>query len=136
MLSWLTSISPQNAYESEFDVPHMIVTYTALIALAILKDDFTRLDRRGLVTFLRSSQREDGRSVFASIGVDETNRVKSFSSDPTGGDTDLRLTYCAFVVCTLLNDWSGVNVEKALEFVRRCRVSALLPHSLILLTLY
>jgi geranylgeranyl transferase type-1 subunit beta len=36
----------------------------------------------------------------------------------------MRLTYCAFVICTLLNDWSGVNVEKALEFVRRCRVSA------------
>jgi geranylgeranyl transferase type-1 subunit beta len=114
----------------------MIVTYTALIALAILKDDFTRLDRRGLVTFLRSSQREDGRSVFASIGVGEANRVKSFSSDPTGGDTDLRLTYCAFVVCTLLNDWSGINVEKALEFARRCRVNTLLPYSLILLTLY
>jgi len=94
-----------STYESEFDTPHMIVTYTALIALAILRDDFTRLDRGGLVTFLRSSQREDG----------------SFTSDPTGGDTDLRLTYCAFVICTLLNDWSGVNVEKALEFVRRCR---------------
>ncbi|KAF9649787.1 terpenoid cyclases/Protein prenyltransferase [Thelephora ganbajun] len=94
-----------NKYESEFDTPHMIITYTALVTLAILRDDFTRLDRPGLVTFLRSSQREDG----------------SFTSDPTGGDTDLRLTYCAFVVSTLLNDWSGVNVEKALEFVRRCR---------------
>jgi len=83
----------------------MIVTYTALITLAVLRDDFTRLDRQGLVTFLRSSQREDG----------------SFTSDPTGGDTDLRLTYCAFVICTLLNNWSGVNVEKALNFVRGCR---------------
>ena len=39
-----------------------------------------------------------------------------------GVDTDLRLTYYAFVICALLNDWSGVNVEKGLEFVRRCRV--------------
>jgi len=94
-----------SVYESEFDVPQMIVTFAALITLAILRDDFTRLDRRGLVVFLRSSQQEDG----------------SFTSDPTGGDTDLRLTYCAFVICTLLNDWSGVDVGKALEFARRCR---------------
>ena len=102
----------------------MIVTYTALISLAILRDDFTRLDRRGLVTFLRSSQREDGRFVLAPIEVGLANRVESFTSDPTGGDAVLRLTYCAFVICTLLNDWSGINVEKALEFARRCRVSS------------
>ena len=118
----------QNTYESEFDTPHMIVTYTALVSLAILRDDFTRLDRRGLVTFLRSSQKEDGRFVFVSIIISQSNRVESFTSDPTGGDTDLRLTYCAFVICTLLNDWSGVNVEKALEFVRRCRVSTPLSY--------
>ena len=110
-------------YESEFDTPHMIVTYTALISLAILRDDFTRLDRPGLVTFLRSSQRKDGRFVLAPIEIGRADRVESFTSDPTGGDKDLRLTYCAFVICTLLNDWSGVNVEKALEFVRGCRVS-------------
>lgn len=45
----------------------MIVTYTALVSLAILRDDFTRLDRRGLVTFLGSSQQEDGRFVLPSI---------------------------------------------------------------------
>ena len=111
----------------------MIVTYTALISLAILRDDFTRLDRRGLVTFLRSSQREDGRFVLTPIEIGLANRAESFTSDPTGGDTDLRLTYCAFVICTLLNDWSGLNVERALEFVRRCRVSS--PYGILLLRL-
>lgn len=124
MLSLLTSLFRQSTYESEFDTPHMIVTYTALVALAILRDDFTRLDRRGLVKFLRSSQKEDGRFVLAPVEVPWTNKPQSFTSDPTGGDTDLRLTYCAFVICTLLNDWSGVNVDKALEFVRRCRVNS------------
>ena len=49
------------------------------------------------------------------------------------GDADLHLTYCAFVICTLLIDWSGVNMEAALEFVRRCRVGVrfqVLPPSL------
>jgi len=76
---------------------------------------------------LRSSQREDGRFVLASIRdrFELTGR-ESFTWTQRR-DTDLRLTYCAFVICTLLNDWSGVNVEKALEFVRRCRVSAPVP---------
>ena len=51
----------------------------------------------------------------------------SFTTDPTGGDTDLRLTYCAFVISTLLDDWSGVDVEKAVHFVRRCRASIPFP---------
>ena len=37
------------------------MTYTALITLAILRDDFSRLDRRGLVALLRATQKEDGR---------------------------------------------------------------------------
>lgn len=114
----------------------MIATYTALITLAILRDDFTRLDRRGLVAFLRSSQQEDGRFVFVSIIIFQSNRVESFTSDPTGGDTDLRLAYCAFVICTLLDDWSGVKVEKTLEFVRRCRVNITPTILLTPLTLY
>ena len=46
---------------TEFDTPHIIVTYTALLSLAILRDDFSKLDRPGLLTFLRACQREDGR---------------------------------------------------------------------------
>lgn len=37
------------------------MTYTALLSLAILRDDFTELDRSGIVKFLRACQREDGR---------------------------------------------------------------------------
>ena len=65
--------------------------------------------------------------VVAGMFVRCADQSPSFTSDPTGGDADLRLTYCAFVICELLKDWSGVNVEKALEFVRRCRVSTPLP---------
>ena len=37
------------------------MTYTALMSLAILRDDFTKLDRAGILHFVRSCQREDGR---------------------------------------------------------------------------
>jgi hypothetical protein len=54
----------------------MIVTYTALLSLAILRDDFKRLDRRSLVTFLKSSQREDGRCVRAFIVILSPDWIK------------------------------------------------------------
>jgi geranylgeranyl transferase type-1 subunit beta len=105
----------------------MIATYTALISLAILKDNFDRLDRPGLLRFLASCQRDDGRCVSSSYVDGHKGRVVfflrySFGTDPTGGDMDLRLTYCAFVIGNLLDDWTGINVERAIEFVQRCRV--------------
>ncbi|EEB90438.1 hypothetical protein MPER_11355, partial [Moniliophthora perniciosa FA553] len=61
------------------------MTYTALLSLAILRDDFSRLDRRGLVEFLRACQTENG----------------SFTTVPKSGDTDLRTLYCAFAISIL-----------------------------------
>ena len=43
------------------------MTYTALLALAILRDDFSQLDRQGLIGLLRATQRADGRYVLPSI---------------------------------------------------------------------
>lgn len=107
--SYMTpSHSPDIVEEyTEFDAPHMITTYTALLSLSILRDDFSRLDRPGLIKFLRASQREDG----------------SFSTEPgQGGDSDLRTTYCAFAVSSMLDDWSGMDVDRAIGFIAACRV--------------
>ncbi|KIK69924.1 hypothetical protein GYMLUDRAFT_34327 [Collybiopsis luxurians FD-317 M1] len=81
------------------------MTYTALLTLAILRDDFSRLDKQGIPLLLKACQREDG----------------SFSTVPGSGETDLRTLYCAFVISHLLNDWSGINVERALAFIASCR---------------
>jgi len=90
---------------TEGNVPQLIVTYTALLTLAILRDDFTRLDRAGIVQLLGACQREDG----------------SFSTEPYGGDTDLRTVYCAFAIANMLDNWSTVNVDQSVEFMRSCR---------------
>lgn len=39
------------------------MTYTAILTLAILRDDFEQLDREGILRFLGSCQRQDGRLV-------------------------------------------------------------------------
>jgi geranylgeranyl transferase type-1 subunit beta len=60
----ISSRCPQPIQELEhtdYDTPHIIMTYTALLSLAILRDDFSKLDREGLLQFLRACQREDGR---------------------------------------------------------------------------
>jgi geranylgeranyl transferase type-1 subunit beta len=91
---------------TEFDAPNIIMTYTALLSLAILRDDFSRLDRPGIIKYLQASQGEDG----------------SFSTEPgEGGQSDLRATYCAFSISSMLSDWSGVNLDRAVAYIATCR---------------
>ncbi|KAF8817049.1 terpenoid cyclases/Protein prenyltransferase [Phlegmacium glaucopus] len=90
---------------TDYDTPHIIMTYTAFLALAILRDDFSKLDRSGIVRFLRACQRVDG----------------SFSTVPGSNESDLRTLYCAFAISSMLNDWSGVNVPLAISFISTCR---------------
>jgi len=90
---------------TDYDTPHIIMTYTAFIGLAILRDDFSKLDRSGIIRFLRTCQREDG----------------SFSTVPGSNESDLRTLYCAFAISSMLNDWSGVNISLAISFISTCR---------------
>lgn len=85
--------------------PNLIMTYAALQALAILRDDFEPLDRAGLATFVGACQGADG----------------SFATTPGARDADLRMSYCAFAICAMLDDWTRVDVGRALAFVARCR---------------
>ena len=41
--------------------PHIVMSYTALLSLAILGDDLARLDVAGLVRSVQACQTEDGR---------------------------------------------------------------------------
>ncbi|RDB14684.1 Geranylgeranyl transferase type-1 subunit beta [Hypsizygus marmoreus] len=96
--------APGEAY-TNYDTPHIIMTYTALLSLAILRDDFSRLDRPGLLRFIRSCQRENG----------------SFSTVPGSNETDLRTLYCAFAISCMLDDWSAIDKDRAIAFIASCR---------------
>ena len=85
----------------------MIVTYTALITLAILRDDFTRLDRQGLVMFLESTRKRMDGSLLLSKFAGLIECKASLEVQWEARDADLRLTYCTFVISALLNDLSG-----------------------------
>ena len=51
--------------------------------------------------------------------------------DSRGGDIDLRMTYCAFVVCALLGDWSSIDLLRAPSNIQRCRVRVSIPSSFL-----
>lgn len=43
----------------------------------------------------------------------------SFSPVAGGSENDMRFVYCAAVVCSLLDDWSGMDVDAAAAFISR-----------------
>jgi len=81
------------------------MTFSAVVSLAILSDDFSRLDIEGLREFLGGVQQPDG----------------SFYTVPNFGESDLRSTYSVFVLCSLLNCWDAIDADRALSFIQRCR---------------
>ena len=59
------------------------------------------------------------------LGEGVPSSVVRFATVPGADDADLRMTYCAFVVCALLDDWSCIDLPRALLFIQRCRVRSL-----------
>ena len=47
----------------------------------------------------------------------------SFLSTLNSREYDLRFIYAACCIACLLEDWSGINKEKAVEFIERCQNS-------------
>ncbi|KAG1057785.1 hypothetical protein G6F43_000390 [Rhizopus delemar] len=84
-----------------YDSSHIANTYTALLNLLILGDDLSRVNKHAILETLRHLQQEDG------------------SIAPTAGslERDVRFIYCASSISYILNDWSGLDLEKTLEHI-------------------
>ncbi|XP_040277577.1 geranylgeranyl transferase type-1 subunit beta [Bufo bufo] len=86
-----------------YDSGHIAMTYTALSSLLILGDDLSRVHKEACLAGLRALQLPDG----------------SFCAVPEGSENDMRFVYCASCICYMLNDWSGMDMEKSIEYIRR-----------------
>lgn len=42
---------------------------------------------------------------------------------PEGSENDIRFIYCAASICYMLDDWSGMDIQKAIEYIRGSLVS-------------
>ncbi|CAM9267929.1 unnamed protein product [Hapterophycus canaliculatus] len=80
-------------------------TYSALATLVALEADLAaEVDGDAIVRALGSLQQEDG----------------SFRASVSDSTCDLRFTYCACAVSTILGNWNGVDRRKAIEYIERC----------------
>ncbi|KAK1892105.1 Geranylgeranyl transferase type-1 subunit beta [Dissostichus eleginoides] len=84
-----------------YDSGHVAMTYTGLCSLVILGDDLSRVDKQACLAGLRALQLEDG----------------SFYAVPEGSENDIRFIYCAASICYMLDDWSGMDMQKAIEYI-------------------
>lgn len=85
-----------------FDSGHIAMTYCALLSLIILGDDLSRINRKGILSGLRHLQRKDG----------------SYCPVTEGGENDMRFVYCAACICYILDDWSGMDRDLAISYIR------------------
>jgi geranylgeranyl transferase type-1 subunit beta len=81
------------------DIPGLAVTFFALTCLLILGDDFSRIDRRALMSWVSSLQDP------VSGGFWDTEPLFSPSLDRRTGAIDLRFCYCAAGIRYLLRGW-------------------------------
>lgn len=84
---------------------HLASTYCALAMLKTLGYDLSRLDSEIILVSMKTLQQHDG----------------SFMPTDTGAEMDLRFIYCAAAICFMLNNWSGMDREKAKEYILRCQ---------------
>ncbi|KAI3838396.1 hypothetical protein MKX03_000640 [Papaver bracteatum] len=80
-------------------------TYSALAILKIVGYDLGSIDAEAMLITMKHLQQPDG----------------SFMPIHTGAEKDLRFVYCAAAISSLLNNWSGMDMEKAKEYIVNCQ---------------
>ncbi|CAD6583531.1 MAG: hypothetical protein TREMPRED_003586 [Tremellales sp. Tagirdzhanova-0007] len=103
----MTTKWAKNPTTSCADLPS---TYTALLTLALLRTPLNQLDIPNLIAFIRSCQTPDG--SFSPVPVEH---------EDGGFQSDLRMTYCASAIASIVQDFSGINVAAASAMIERCR---------------
>ncbi|XP_010554601.1 PREDICTED: geranylgeranyl transferase type-1 subunit beta [Tarenaya hassleriana] len=84
---------------------HLASTYCALAILKNIGHDFSNFDSESLLLSMRNLQQPDG----------------SFMPIHIGGEMDLRFVYCAAAICYMLDDWRGMDREKAKNYILNCQ---------------
>ncbi|XP_011504497.1 PREDICTED: geranylgeranyl transferase type-1 subunit beta [Ceratosolen solmsi marchali] len=87
--------------ETKYHCGHLAMTYTGLASLLILGDDLSGIDKESIIEGMRACQNPDG----------------SFTAMVMGYESDMRFVYCACCVSAILDDWSGINKAKAIDYI-------------------
>ncbi|KAK1356091.1 Geranylgeranyl transferase type-1 subunit beta [Heracleum sosnowskyi] len=84
---------------------HLASTYCALAVLRTVGYNLSSMDSRSILKSIKYLQQPNG----------------SFMPTHIGAETDLRFVYCAAAICFMLENWSGMDREKAKEYILSCQ---------------
>ncbi|KAF5742667.1 Geranylgeranyl transferase type-1 subunit beta [Tripterygium wilfordii] len=84
---------------------HLASTYCALAILKIVGYDFSGIESEIILTSMKNLQHPDG----------------SFMPIHIGAEKDLRFVYCAAAICSMLEDWTGMDREKTKIYILNCQ---------------
>ncbi|XP_048515457.1 geranylgeranyl transferase type-1 subunit beta [Athalia rosae] len=88
---------------SRYQTGHLTMTYLGLASLLTLGDDLSRVDKKSIIEGVRACQNDDG----------------SFTATLTGSESDMRFIYCACCISSILDDWSGIDKHKAIDYITK-----------------
>ncbi|XP_077216062.1 prenyltransferase family protein isoform X2 [Tasmannia lanceolata] len=90
---------------SHLNFSHLASTYCALAILRVVGYKLSRIDSDSILISMKNLQQPDG----------------CFMPIHTGAEKDLRFVYCAAAICSMLNDWSGMDKGKAMAYIIQCQ---------------
>lgn len=102
---------------------HIAATYCALCCLLVLGDDLSGVDREAIsksmqhyILYIMLYTKFAGlRKLQLSDGC--------YKAAKDGTESDMRFVYCAASICYILDDWSGMDVERTKDFIMNSIVS-------------
>lgn len=101
------------AEASKYQSGHLAMTYLGLASLLTLGDDLTNVDKKSVIEGVRACQNEDG----------------SFTATLTGSESDMRFIYCACSISAILDDWSGIDKRRAIQYITQSIVRRFIHYS-------
>lgn len=94
----------KNVQNHHYDCSHVTMTFSALNSLITLGDDLSKIDKKAIINSLKNLQLADG----------------SFTATNQDYENDVRFLYSSCCICYILNDWSGLDKERAFNFLISC----------------
>lgn len=84
---------------------HLASTYCALAILKMVGYNLSNINPEAILKSMRKLQQHDG----------------SFVPIHFRAETDIRFVYCAAAICSMLDNWTGMDKEKVKEYIVRCQ---------------
>lgn len=96
-----TTLNVSSKTKTHLQWGHIATTYSCLLALLILGDDLSHVNGKEIIKSLKALQLPDG----------------SFKGALDGAENDMRFVFCAAAISYILNDWSGIDVDRMVDFI-------------------